>query len=200
MTLQSMEFLSEYNGATFEKLPRPLRRRIEETQVTVNLIQPGTPSKVKFYIFRRINTGGLVLNAQEIRHALNQGPAIELLRRLAKSQEFLSATDGGVSDKRMADCEFVLRFMAFTLTSYTQYTVPDLDAFLNDQLARLNKETVEYDRLTVMFRQAMKTAETLFEKTRFVSTSPILQKERRLIKHCSRLGLFRLDVWIQMQF
>ncbi len=172
MALQNLEFLSEYNGIQFEQLPRPLRRRIEETQVTVNLIQTGTPSKVKFYIFRRINTGGLVLNAQEIRHALNQGPSVELLRRLAKSQEFLSATDGSVSDKRMADCEFVLRFIAFTLTPYTNYTVPDLDAFLNEQMARLNEKITEYNRLASMFKIAMMTAKDLFHNDAFRKHEP----------------------------
>ena len=167
MPLQNLEFLAEYNSVRFEQLPRPLRRRIEETQVTVNLIQPGTPNNVKFYIFRRINTGGLVLNAQEIRHALNQGRAVELLRRLAKSKEFLSATDGSVSDKRMADCEFVLRFMAFTLTPYSQYKIPDLDAFLNVQMARLNKETEKYEQLSRSFYQAMWTAERLFGNQAF---------------------------------
>jgi len=196
MPLQNLEFLGEYNAFRFENLPRPLRRRIEETQVTVNLIQPGTPSKVKFYIFRRINTGGLVLNSQEIRHALNQGPSVELLRRLAKSVEFLSATDGSVSDKRMTDCEFVLRFMAFTLTPYSQYIVPDLDAFLNEQMARLNEKTSEYEKLTQMFAQAMTTAVGLFGNRAFRKHEPNASKRSPINKalfEAWAVSLGRLD-------
>jgi hypothetical protein len=167
MPLQNLEFLSEFNAHKYGELPRPLRRRIEETQVTVNLIQSGTPDRVKFYIFRRINTGGLVLNAQEIRHALNQGRAVDFLRELARSDEFKKATDGSVSDKRMADCEFVLRFVAFTLVPYTKYVVPDLDAFLNEQMSRLNKELVDFDSLRDSFKKAMTVSIELFGNDAF---------------------------------
>jgi hypothetical protein len=76
----------------------------------------------------------------------------------------------------MADCEFVLRFMAFTLTPYSQYTVPDLDAFLNDQMARLNRETAEYERLTTMLSKAMITSERLFGKDAFRKHEPNVSK------------------------
>ncbi len=130
MRLEGLEYLIQCNGKTFLELPRPLRRDIEENQVTLHLIQPGTPPEVKFNIFRRVNTGGLVLTPQEIRHALNQGPIVGLLTELAQSHEFLEATTHSISSNRMADREFVLRFLAFASTSYRDYKVADMDAFL----------------------------------------------------------------------
>ena len=126
LRLNGLEFLEDYNGKTFDKLPRNLQRRILETQVTVFLIQENTPPEVKFTIFRRINTGGLPLSGQEIRHALNQGKASVLLQTLAESPEFKTATSDGIRDERMGDRECVLRLLAFMSTSYDGLSTPKL--------------------------------------------------------------------------
>jgi hypothetical protein len=167
MTLDGLEYLTPYNGKSFEELPRPLRRAIEESQVTIHLIQPGTPSEVKFNIFRRVNTGGIVLTAQEIRHALNQGPVIEFLHSLATSGPFLETTTGSIPISRMADREFVLRFLAFNITPYTEYKTSDMDAFLSRQMGRLNSLEKEYKGYAQKFRNAMETARAIFGKHAF---------------------------------
>lgn len=58
MCLTGLEFLTEYNGKYFGELPRSLQRRIEETDIVIYQIQPGTPHRVKFDIFRRIVSTG----------------------------------------------------------------------------------------------------------------------------------------------
>jgi hypothetical protein len=161
--LRGLEFLTHLDGATYNDLPLRLKRRILETQVFVYTIEEGTPPNVKFNIFRRINTGGLPLSAQEIRHALNQGKATEFLGRLASTEEFLTATAYGISDKRMADQECVLRFMAFTLTPYTNYKMGDLDRFLNEAMVEMNRiPDPPLAALERRFLQAMGTARDVF--------------------------------------
>jgi hypothetical protein len=167
MKLDGLEYLVQCNGKSFGELPRPLRRDIEESQVTVHSIQPGTPAEVKFNIFRRVNTGGLVLTPQEIRHALNQGPVIGLLNDLAELPEFLTATKGSIPSERMADREFVLRFLAFTICPYQQYKAAEMDSFLSAQMARLNAEKKKFANLTTKFVRAMTTAANVFGKHAF---------------------------------
>jgi hypothetical protein len=137
--LRDLEFLTQFHGVGFDDLPRNYQRRIEETQVTVYQIEKGTPPEVKFNIFKRINTGGLPLTSQEIRHALNQGPVTSYLKELANSEEFQRASGHGVSDQRMAARECVLRYLAFTLTPPKEYKAADFDAFLSDTMATLNE-------------------------------------------------------------
>ncbi|HEX8672414.1 MAG TPA: DUF262 domain-containing protein [Longimicrobium sp.] len=168
MRLERLEFLSSYEKLRFDELPRDLRRRIEETQVVVHLIQPGTPPEVKFNIFRRINTGGLVLTGQEIRHALFQGRSTRLLNELAQSSSFKRATAGSIKPDRMVDREFVLRFLAFMSRPYTEYRVPDMDAFLNGQMAAINKmEDAAISDLSIRFNRAMDAAHRIFGEHTF---------------------------------
>ncbi len=157
--LTELEFLTDFNGKRFKDLPRAMQRRIEETQVTVNLIQPGTPPDVKFNIFKRINTGGLPLSPQEIRHALNQGPAALMLHDLVDLPEFVQVAGKSMKDRRMTDRECVLRFLAFVVTPYLAYKSPDLDGFLNDQMKHLNgMSEEERQQLSGRFTRAVSAA------------------------------------------
>ena len=136
--LEKLQYLTSFDKLKHEKLPRPMQRRISETQLIVNVIEPGTPPEVMFNIFLRINTGGMTLNGQEIRHALHRGPVREYLQRLAESQSFLRATGHSVKPTRMADRECVLRFLAFYLSSVDQYTGNDLDKHLSTAMKTVN--------------------------------------------------------------
>lgn len=163
MRLTGLEFLTQYHGKSYDELPRNFQRRIAETQVTVYLIEKGTPPKVKYNIFKRINTGGLPLSTQEIRHALNQGPATKYLERLADSEDFKIATGGSIRDERMADRECVLRFLAFAIVPYTEYKGNDFDSFLNERMADLNHMPKEkLDDLEERFFRALAAAYEIF--------------------------------------
>ena len=148
----------------FDQLPRNLQRRILETQVTVFLIQENTPPEVKFNIFKRINTGGLPLSSQEIRHALNQGKASILLQRSSESAEFRTATNEGIRDDRMGDRECVLRVLAFMRTPYQEYKSKIIDAFLNQCMIDLNQlpDTEICRYLAIDFKRAMVDCYRLF--------------------------------------
>ncbi len=168
LKLHGLEFLKPIEDKGYDELPRNFQRRILETQITVYLIARGTPPEVKFNIFKRINTGGLPLSSQEIRHALNQGKVTAMLTELAGSDEFKKATTGSVSSSRMADREFVLRFLAFTLMPYTEYTKPDFDDYLNRTMHAINAmEDQEIIRLKTKFKRAMTNAVAVFGNDAF---------------------------------
>jgi hypothetical protein len=156
LRLSGLEYLKDYNGATFDDLPGRFKTRIEETELVVLLIRRGTPEAVKFNIFARINTGGRPLTRQELRHALIPGRARSFLAELADSEEFKAATSHSISPDRMSDREMCLRFLAFILTPPERYQIQDFDGFLRDAMHQINRTHVsEIDELRRLFTRGM---------------------------------------------
>jgi len=177
LPLTGLEFLKNLNGKHYSDLDRPLRRIIDQTQVTAYIINPGTPINVKYNIFKRINTGGLILEPQEIRHALYQGIPSTFINELATLKEFKHATDRKISSQRMLDREFVNRFVAFFITPPKDY-VPDLDSFLNDSMEKIAAKTAdERNLIKESFRKSMAASTHIFGNWNFRKAD--LYPERR---------------------
>ena len=201
--LEKLQYLTSFDKLKHEELPRPMQRRISETQLIVNVIEPGTPPEVMFNIFLRINTGGMMLNGQEIRHALHKGPVREYLQRLAESQSFLKATDHSVKPTRMADRECVLRFLAFYLSSPDQYLKNDLDKYLSAAMKAINRmsdsqrSVIEKD-----FEKAMTAAYDILGKDAFRKRSSWEHNRRAVSRalfevwsvHLARLDSGQIDI------
>lgn len=162
LSLCGLEFLKDLEGKKYDDLSRTLKRVIDQTQVIAYIINPGTPINVKYNIFKRINTGGLVLEPQEIRHALNQGVPAKFVAELANIKEFKLATENKINPSRMLDREFVTRFVAFYINSSKDY-VPDLDTFLNNTMSQINSlSSEERNEIEDNFIKAMETAFKIF--------------------------------------
>lgn len=142
--LDHLEFWGDrFNGKTFLDIESSqeyarILNNLMETELQFTVINPGTPEEVKRNIFSRINTGGMPLTGQEIRHALYQGHSTDLLSRLVKAKSFTEAINGRLDDSRMAARELILRFLAFSLRENEQYE-PSMDAFLSDTMRMINK-------------------------------------------------------------
>lgn len=166
LKLEGLQFLKNFEGFTFSQLARPEVKRIKSLKITMNTLRKGTPLDVKYIIFQRVNTAGVPLTPQEMRHALNQGPAAIFIKELADMESFKKATNYSVESKRMQDRDFVNRFIAFFI-GYQDY-MGDLDMFLNDKMGELNKMTSKQrDDIRVSFDKAMKCCYEIFKKDTF---------------------------------
>lgn len=114
-SLRKMQYLSGCEGKTFSQLDIKFRSRIEETALAVNILDERCPQMVKFDVFRRVNTGGVPLNPQEIRNIMAKPTVRVLLRDMAMSEEFCEATKSKVKDIRMGAQELCLRYLAIML-------------------------------------------------------------------------------------
>ncbi|MBF0341443.1 MAG: DUF262 domain-containing protein [Magnetococcales bacterium] len=168
-SLSSLEYLSQVlDGKKYEDIKNSMwSRRFLTTSLVAYVIDPQTPDTVKFDIFRRINTGGTPLNAQEMRHCISKSRSRDFLAALCAKPEFHQATRQQLKDNsRMMDMELALRYCAFSLLEdidkYNEYE--GLDDMLTKTVGKLDHSVTD-DRLQMLesgFVRAMKNVRELF--------------------------------------
>jgi hypothetical protein len=172
--LKGLEYLDDTCGGRYYLdangkvgLDKKYFRWFNQTQFSVNVIDPSSPPKVKYDIFRRINTGGKPLNNQEIRNCLAGRGLRQTLRSMSELDEFKSATNYSIRSRRMDDQEIALRFIFFhslydqngSIDPYSGY----MEASLNDITEVLrNSSSDELGYHVENYRRAMINAEYLF--------------------------------------
>jgi len=137
--LRSLEYWPELKGKTFEQLPTVIQRGLLRRTISAMVLLAETTRPedsefdVRLALFKRLNTGGINLNPQEIRNALYPSKFNALIIELSRGQIFRSIW--GIPQyvvneetspskeilentlyKTMADCDLVLRFFAIRET------------------------------------------------------------------------------------
>jgi len=169
LALTNLEFLTDCEGKKYDDLPRSLTRRLDEFQTSVYLIKPGTPLLIKYALFNRINTGGLKLTPQEIRHAMSQsvrkGIASQFLTEIVGKDIFKNVVSN--KSNRQAHQELVLRHVAFVLFGVDGYK-SSLPKFLDSAMIELGQlEDSRLETLRNNFLDAMEVAFDIFGKDAF---------------------------------
>jgi hypothetical protein len=156
------------HGKRFTDLELRLRERIEDTQLTLYILDPKAPERAKLDIFERVN-GGMPLTRQQMRNCLYNGPATNWLRAAAGSDSFKAATGESLDPRPMRDREAINRFCAFRLLGWQNYRASgDLDNFLAEALNRMNQMSpVELSEMRTAFEQSMNINFDLFKQHAF---------------------------------
>ena len=164
LKLTNLEFLKEFQGKKFGDLERNIRRTIEETEIVTYQMEPQTPKEVRYSVFNRINTGGITLNPQEIRQALNQkNNGVKLLEEITKEKDFKNIVN--VTSKRMVDRELVLRYIAFKKYNYRKLNQEkkSLPKLLDETMEIVDTIEFENNEYAVMKTSLLKTLSDLIE-------------------------------------
>lgn len=177
LILRDLEYLKGCEGKLFRdknpdrQLDDKHYRWFNMTQIVVNVIDAQSPAEVKYDIFRRLNTGGRPLNAQEIRNCLADQRLRDALKRMVALDSFKTVTGMSISDRRMNAQEIALRFLCFrqlkemdAIGHYSGNMDRDLDAFV-DYTKR--EKTYDFDYYEKLFDNAMQNAKYLFGKHAF---------------------------------
>ena len=119
----------------------------------------------------------------------------EYLKELAKTEEFLKATDNSLT--RMADRECVLRFVAFYARPWEEYDVIEVNGYLCRVMENINAMTPEQrNSISKDFKKAA-SRQPLMARMPSVServgTISVARSARRYSKH----GVFNWRVALQ---
>jgi hypothetical protein len=137
----------KYSGATYDSLSEEDKRRLNDSIIHATIIRQDEPSEDDssvYYIFERLNTGGTLLNAQEIRASIYHGEFNSLLKEMNGQKEWREII--GPPHPRMKDQELILRFLAlyYEGSAYRRPMKEFLNLFMhrNRHLQRLPEETL----------------------------------------------------------
>ena len=160
--LKGLEILPALNGKHFKELDTGSQSKLERTTLRTFELAQETPKELMFLIFERLNTGGIRLNEMEIRNCLYRGRLNNLIRDLAKNENFLACINQRSINKRMLDRTLVLRFLAFYERTHLKAR-KGLKRFLNEFFSIYRDpddfKLSEYQR---EFEKAMRASVSIF--------------------------------------
>lgn len=105
---------NKYNGKVFSELFEEDIRRLKNSVLRAFIMKQITPEDNTsiFHAFQRLNTGGTLLNPQEVRNCIYDGEFNRLLKQLNLHESWRSIVGRTEPDKRLKDVELMLRFLA----------------------------------------------------------------------------------------
>ncbi|MDR7151516.1 hypothetical protein J2W49_003492 [Hydrogenophaga palleronii] len=146
LTLSDCDIVPAFNGLTFDDLPTSLQIRLKRYFVRVEVVRHGSDPQYQYYMFKRLNTGGVLLTEQQIRNCtirLLDPKFNDFITYLAGNDDFKITTSYLTTEQRKGwyDQELVLRFFAFKndLDSY----VHEIGDFLTEFMERVSDSNSE---------------------------------------------------------
>jgi 5-methylcytosine-specific restriction endonuclease McrA len=133
--LSGLDVRTDLNGKLFSELTKTDQNFLRNRELSIVRLRSESDPDLKLKVFRRLNTGSVKLNAQELRNAAFRGPYNDLLKQLARNERFLKELKGDAKpDLRMLDVELVLRFSAWLNRGWTTLTNKNIGEFLDQEM------------------------------------------------------------------
>lgn len=139
LVLIDCDIVRELNGLNHDSLPVAMQIRLKRHFIRVEVIRRDSDQRLRYHMFKRLNTGGENLSDQEIRNCtvrLLEGGAtfMSFLIRLSENTDFKLCTQTLTEETQQQrfSQELILRFFAFK-NNRAEYT-HDVGDFLTDYM------------------------------------------------------------------
>jgi uncharacterized protein with ParB-like and HNH nuclease domain len=170
--LRSLRIRSDLNKKKFSQLGISDRRSIQSRSIRCILIQKESHPEIRFDVFDRLNSNSVKLNRQELRNSLYKGDLNKLIKELSEDETFKKLRRSENVDKRMNDCEMILRFFAFYFdrANYQGNLSKFLDKYLQSGM-KMSAEVVHNHR--EIFLKTINDVDCVFGENSFRRYDPI---------------------------
>jgi len=135
LQLKGLDKLDTLNGLKFDQIPKSIQLMFMTRPIRITVLNDRSDFDLRFDLFERLNTGGVILHPQEIRNCVYLGPFNQFIRECSKFPSFKNSVKVGTNAEKNGNLEeLVLKFFAY-YESRDQF-VHSVKGFLNDYMAQ----------------------------------------------------------------
>jgi len=141
LCLVECDIVSALNGFTYEELPRALEIKLKRHTVRVEVIRKESDARLRYHMFKRLNTGGALLSEQELRNCtirLLNNTFNDFIIACSRNPDFVEciANVGTEQVDKKFDQELVLRLFAFK--NWKDHYTHEIGSFLTEYLEAIS--------------------------------------------------------------
>ena len=188
LVLEESTYLPDLKGKSWEsddpdnELPQSAKLKIKRARLDLKIVMNKSDESAKYELFQRLNTGGSLATAQEVRNCL-----LIMLDRsfynwfagLGQDEHFRRCLP--LSERMLEeryDLELVTRFLALrAIEENSLKRIGDLGSFLTDKIVRFARSD-QYDRATEenAFRSTFRSLDSYLGEDAFKKFDPIKKR------------------------
>lgn len=176
LVLTDCDIVRELNGLSHETLPVAMQIRLKRHFIRVEVIRKDSDERLRYHMFKRLNTGGETLSEQEIRNSsvrlLQDGARfMRFLSELSVTSDFKLCTQTLTEEAQQQrfDQELVLRFFAFK--NHRHLYSHDVGDFMTDYMEEIadpaSKIFFDYEAEREVFAKTFRVLAVLLEDKAF---------------------------------
>lgn len=160
LKLKGLEKVSSMNGFVYEELPRSVQLTFMTRPVRVTVLNDKSDLSVRYDLFERLNTGGVVLHPQEIRNCVYLGEFKDFIVDCSRNENFNSCVKMTENAERTGSKEeLVLKYFAYY--EDRQIFVHSVKEFLNEYMKKKTRAFNNRNVLLELYTRTFRIIDTL---------------------------------------
>lgn len=170
LMLRGLDRFPDLNGRRFSDLPSGIRSALGMKSLRVTTLLRQSEEEAKHEVFLRLNTGGEVLNPQEIRNVAYRGRLNDAVYQMAEHsflrRQFKVIPPSSPAYRNMTDAEYALRFLALS-QGWREFSGGLRVALDRYMWTNQFMEQLEIDFLVALFDRCLECAEAIWGEDAF---------------------------------